>query len=88
VLADIHAALAAWDLRISTVVAGLGGRAVTSKSLCALLTKASDLPPFSFLDLNTGMVEAEVARMSAARRSGPSAENILRDLGVTASRIG
>jgi hypothetical protein len=26
--------------------------------------------------------------MSAARRSGPSAENILRDLGVTASRIG
>jgi hypothetical protein len=26
--------------------------------------------------------------MSAALRSGPSAENILRDLGITASRIG
>jgi pyruvate ferredoxin oxidoreductase alpha subunit len=88
VTADIHAALAAWDLRISTVVAGLGGRAVTAKSLRALLTQASDLPPLSFLDLNTGLVEAEVARMSAARRSGPSAENILRDLGITASRIG
>src|SRR5215470_3173073 len=75
VTADIQAALAAWDLRISTVIAGLGGRAVTRKSLCGLL-RAGDLPPLSFLDLNTGLVEAEVARMSAARRSGPSAENI------------
>ena len=30
----------------------------------------------------------ELARMRAARRSGPSAENMLRDLGITASRIG
>ena len=85
VTADVRAAA---DTDICTVIAGLGGRAVTRKSLCALLTKASDLPPLSFLDLNTGLVEAEVARMSAARRSGPSAENILRDLGITASRIG
>jgi len=87
VTGDIQAALAAWDLRISTVVAGLGGRAVTRKSLRGLL-QASDLPPLTFLDLNTGLVEAEVARMSAARRSGPSAENMLRDLGITASKIG
>ena len=40
-----------------------------------------DLPEFSFLDLNTGLVEAELARMRATRRSGPSAENLLRDLG-------
>jgi pyruvate ferredoxin oxidoreductase alpha subunit len=87
VTGDIQAALAAWDLRISTVIAGLGGRAVTRKSLLGLL-QAGDMPSLSFLDLNTGLVEAEVARMSAARRSGPSAENILRDLGITASRIG
>ncbi|MGH3418310.1 MAG: transketolase C-terminal domain-containing protein [Streptosporangiaceae bacterium] len=87
VTGDIQAALAAWDLRISTVIAGLGGRAVTRKSLLSLL-RTSELPPLTFLDLNTGLVEAEVARMSAARRSGPSAENILRDLGITASRIG
>jgi pyruvate ferredoxin oxidoreductase alpha subunit len=87
VTGDIRAALAAWDLRISTVIAGLGGRAVTRNSLRGLL-RADDLPPLTFLDLNTGLVEAEVARMSAARRSGPSAENILRDLGITASRIG
>ena len=88
VTADIQGALAAWDLRISTVVAGLGGRAVTSKSLRGLLAQAGDLPPLTFLDLNPSLVEAEVARMGAARRSGPSAENILRDLGTTASRIG
>jgi pyruvate ferredoxin oxidoreductase alpha subunit len=75
---------------ISTVVAGLGGRAITAKSLRALLTKAAagELEPFSFLDLDTGLVERELARMRAARRSGPSPENILRDLGVVASRIG
>jgi len=76
--------------RISTVVAGLGGRAVTKKSLRALLTRAAagDLEPFTFLDLDIGLVEAELARMRATRRSGPSPENILRDLGITASRIG
>ena len=86
VTADVRAA-ADKDTDICTVIAGLGGRAVTRKSLRGLL-QAGNLPPLSFLDLNTGLVEAEVARMSAARRSGPSAENILRDLGITASRIG
>jgi pyruvate ferredoxin oxidoreductase alpha subunit len=86
VTADVRTA-ADKDTDIRTVIAGLGGRAVTRKSLCSLL-RAGDLSPVSFLDLNTGLVEAEVARISAARRSGPSAENILRDLGITASRIG
>jgi len=84
VTADIRAAV---DLEICTVIAGLGGRAVTRKSLLSLL-QTSELPSLTFLDLNTTLVEAEVARMSAARRSGPSAENLLRDLGITASRIG
>ena len=87
VTANVRAA-ADQDKDICTVIAGLGGRAVTRKSLTALLTQASDLPPLTFLDLNASLVEAEVARMSAARRSGPSAENMLRDLGITASRIG
>jgi len=42
----------------------------------------------SFLDLDTGLVERELARMRATRKSGPSAENLLRHLGVTASGIG
>ena len=72
------------------MVAGLGGRAITSRSLRALLGRAAagELEPFSFLDLDTGLVERELARMRAARRSGPSPENILRDLSISAARIG
>jgi len=94
VTADLRAALATTDGRpphpgdtiISTVIAGLGGRAVTRKALRAMLTSAAqgDLPPFSFLDLRRDLVESELARMRAARRSGPSAENMLRDLSATA----
>jgi pyruvate ferredoxin oxidoreductase alpha subunit len=88
VTADIRGALAGrLAPRISTVVAGLGGRAVTTKSLRRLL-EADELEPLTFLDLDTGLVERELARMSATRRSGPSPENMLRDLGITASRIG
>jgi pyruvate ferredoxin oxidoreductase alpha subunit len=90
VSADIRAALADTAPRISTVVAGLGGRAVTRKSLRAMLARAAGqrLEPLTFLDLDTGLVEAELARMRATRRSGPSPENMLRDLGITSSRIG
>jgi pyruvate ferredoxin oxidoreductase alpha subunit len=91
VTADIRAVLAGQIAPyISTVIAGLGGRAITRKSLAATLTAAAagKLGPFTFLDLNTSLAKAELARMRATRRSGPSAENILRDLGITASRIG
>jgi pyruvate ferredoxin oxidoreductase alpha subunit len=93
VTADLRTALASrdsgpQDTIISTVIAGLGGRAITAASLRRMLASAArgSLPPFSFLDLQTGLVEAELARMRATRRSGPSAENILRHLSDTASR--
>jgi pyruvate ferredoxin oxidoreductase alpha subunit len=91
VTADVRTAVAGrYSDHISTVVAGLGGRAVTTKSLTAMLTAAAagELEPLTFLDLNTSLVETELARMRAIRRSGPLAENILRELGITASRIG
>ena len=99
VTGDVHLALAAADgrslqpaeLMISTVVAGLGGRPVSRKSLRAMLlrtallrTDCGGLPDFSFLDLRSDLVDGELARMRAARRSGPTAENMLRDLDVTA----
>jgi len=98
VTGDIRRALAAEDgtaphapdAIVSTVVAGLGGRAITRRSLRAMLAKAASgsLEPLTFLDLDTGLVARELDRMRATRRSGPSAENMLRDLGTTASRIG
>ena len=93
VTGDIRTALAPrtpGDLHISTVVAGLGGRAVTRKSMAAMLAAAAagELEPLTFLDLDTSLVDRELARMRTTRRSGPSPENMLRDLGITASRIG
>jgi pyruvate ferredoxin oxidoreductase alpha subunit len=78
------------DLTIHTVVAGLGGRAITQHSLEGMLVDAANsrLERLTFLDLDHGIIERERDRMTATRRSGPSAENILRDLGTIASRIG
>jgi pyruvate ferredoxin oxidoreductase alpha subunit len=85
-------AMATHDANCSlrTVVAGLGGRAITQRSLETMLADATGdrLKTLTFLDLDEGIVERERARISAKRRSGPSAENILRDLGAVASGIG
>ena len=77
-------------MRSYTAVAGLGGRAITKASLNPLFRAATEdrLPPLTFLDLNRHLIDRELARLAADRRSGPSAENILRDLGAVASRIG
>ncbi|TMR18655.1 pyruvate ferredoxin oxidoreductase, partial [Nonomuraea zeae] len=55
------------------------GRAVTKASLHDLLAK-EDLDPLTFLDLDQALVSRELARAARRRRSGPSAENMLRDL--------
>ncbi|MGO9029567.1 MAG: pyruvate ferredoxin oxidoreductase [Acidimicrobiales bacterium] len=67
---------------LRTVVAGLGGRPITRLSLETMLADACGdrLGPLTFLDLDTGIVEREQARMAAAERPGPSAEYVLRDL--------
>jgi pyruvate ferredoxin oxidoreductase alpha subunit len=78
------------DLSLRTVVAGLGGRAITQRSLEGMLTDATNgrLERLTFLDLDHQIIERERARIAGSRRSGPTAENILRDLGTVASRIG
>jgi pyruvate ferredoxin oxidoreductase alpha subunit len=73
-----------------TVIAGLGGRAITRASLTRLFEDAErdELEQVTFLDLNADVVSHELERESRARRSGPTAEAILRRLGTVASRIG
>ena len=75
---------------VHTVVAGLGGRAITRASLTRLFRDAIEerLPALTFLDLDHDLVERALARERELRRSGPVAEGILRDLGTVASRIG
>ncbi len=72
-----------------TVVAGLGGRAITKASLHRTLREAiaDTLPPLSFMDLDTRIVERQLMREAQMRRSGPIAENLLRDVGTVASKV-
>ena len=75
---------------VHTVVAGLGGRAITRRSLHRVFAEAvaGSLEPVTFLDLDYAMVDRVLAREREQRRSGPIAEAILRELGVVAAKIG
>ncbi len=79
---DVAMASAGTSPEVDTVVAGLGGRPVTEASLCSMLEDAvaGRLGPLTFLDLDHGVVERELERMATSRRSGPTAENVLRDI--------
>jgi len=84
---NVRNALAAGHAPVHTVIAGLGGRPITTESLTRLFERAvaGELEPMIFLDLNAELVERELARTRASRRSGPHAENMLRDIGVVAA---
>ncbi|MBL8290144.1 MAG: pyruvate ferredoxin oxidoreductase [Rubrivivax sp.] len=86
---DVRLALSGLPLHGCTVVAGLGGRAITRASLARMLHEAvaGKLPPLSFLDLDWRIVNRQLEREAAMRRSGPIAENLLRDLGTVASKV-
>ncbi len=63
--------------------ASADGRSLKS-SLHKLFEQAQrdKLEPVTFLDLDWDVVNRELERERATRRSGPIAENILRDIGV------
>jgi len=84
---DVRVALSGMDQAVHTVIAGLGGRPITTTSLHRLLRSAvvGELPEVTFLDLDRGLVERELARRGAKRKSGSHAENMLRDLGAVAA---
>ncbi len=73
-----------------TVIAGLGGRAITRASLTRLFEDAErdELEQVTFLDLNADVISHELERESKSRRTGPTAEAILRRIGTVASSIG
>ncbi|BCK86978.1 pyruvate synthase subunit PorA [Sideroxyarcus emersonii] len=86
---DVRMALSGLPLPTCTVIAGLGGRAITKASLHNLLHQAQrdELEQLTFLDLDGKLIERHLQREKQMRRSGPLAENILRDVGVVAARI-
>ncbi|MEN3113546.1 transketolase C-terminal domain-containing protein [Uliginosibacterium paludis] len=90
VATDVRMAMDGLDQRIYTVVAGLGGRNITRSSLHRVFRMAmhDQLEALHFMDLEWNIVNKELDRERTTRRSGPIAENILRDLGQTKSNVG
>jgi pyruvate ferredoxin oxidoreductase alpha subunit len=86
----VRKALSGIQLKGYTVIAGLGGRAITRASLRALLEDANrdELEQVTFMDLNADVVSHELERERLSRRTGPTAESILRRMGTVASHIG
>lgn len=82
VSSSVRKALSGLPLAGYTVIAGLGGRPIGKRSLQALFESAArdELEQLTFLDLNWDVIDRELARSREQRRSGPTAENILRDL--------
>ena len=86
---DVRTAFFGIKIESYTVIAGLGGRPITKSSLHELFEKAGrdDLPMLTFLDLDWNVVNKQLARERQKRRSGPAAENILRDVSTTAAHL-
>jgi pyruvate ferredoxin oxidoreductase alpha subunit len=85
---NVRMAVTGMGLKGYTVIAGLGGRAITKKSLHAVFRKAAmeNIDPVTFLDLDWKVVGKQLEREKAHRKSGPVAEALLRDVGVIAAR--
>ncbi|MDO8533506.1 MAG: transketolase C-terminal domain-containing protein [Xanthobacteraceae bacterium] len=75
--------------RVHSVVAGLGGRPITRAALHRVFRQAVIQPweATHFLDLNERIVAAEIHRTRKKRRSGPTAENILKRLASESSFV-
>ena len=90
VASNVRMALSTQAVPVYNVIAGLGGRPITQKSLHNLFNEAAadTLEGLHFLDLNEEIVERELERERLDECSGSVAENILRDIGaVAASKV-
>jgi pyruvate ferredoxin oxidoreductase alpha subunit len=86
---DVRMALTGLHMHSFTVIAGLGGRSITKASLMRTFGEAiaGTLAPLTFMDLDWRIVNRQLEREAAMRRSGPIAENLLRDVGSVASKV-
>jgi pyruvate ferredoxin oxidoreductase alpha subunit len=88
VVGNVRMALRGLTTPIYTIIAGLGGRPITKASLHRAFGEAlaDEIDDPHFLDLDWAIVDHELAREKEKRRSGPIAENILRELGLVGGK--
>jgi pyruvate ferredoxin oxidoreductase alpha subunit len=88
VVGSVRMALRGLTTPIYTIIAGLGGRPITKASLRRAFADAAadEIDDPHFLDLDWAVVDRELARAKEKRRSGPIAENILREMGLVGGK--
>ncbi len=80
---DVLKALRKTDVELRSVIAGLGGRAVTKQSLRTVFEKAVQgtlLDETVFLDLDQELVDRQIAREAMERHVGPVPEALNKDV--------
>jgi pyruvate ferredoxin oxidoreductase alpha subunit len=84
---DVRMALGGLPARVYSVVGGLGGRPITRENLRRMFDKGvrDELDEPHFHDIDMDVIRRELERMKTMQRPGPSAENILRDVGLGAA---
>ncbi|HMS86775.1 MAG TPA: transketolase C-terminal domain-containing protein, partial [Nitrospira sp.] len=89
VSADVQLTLSGRRIPVHTVIAGLGGRSISTSSLKQMIleARAERLTEPYFLDLNKTVIEQELARRRDIRRAGPVAEHILRTMNVMGTKV-
>ncbi|HXU92554.1 MAG TPA: pyruvate ferredoxin oxidoreductase [Gallionella sp.] len=87
VATDVRMAVTGMGLKGYTAIAGLGGRPIPKASLHKLFGQAEkeELDPITFVDLDWDAVNKQLERERQTRRSGPIAENLLHDKGISSS---
>ena len=84
---DIRMATRGLHLAVHSVIGGLGGRPITRTNLRRMFEKGlnDQLNRIHFHDMRMDIVNRELDREKAQRRSGSAAENILSDVGLVAA---
>lgn len=82
VLLDVVNAMRCSEVAIKSVIGGLGGRAITKKSIKDILRAANEgtLSDTTFMDLDEDLVRRQLEREQASRRCGPLPESVMHDV--------
>lgn len=82
VLLDVVNAMRCSEVAIKSVIGGLGGRAITKKSIKDILRAANEgtLSDTTFMDLDEDLVRRQLEREQVSRRCGPLPESVMHDV--------
>lgn len=84
VMMDVVCAVRDMALDVKSVIAGLGGRAITKASVAEIVRQAhaGTLADTTFMDLDEDLVRRQLEREAATRLSGPLPEAIIHDVAM------